>query len=159
MAESGIALKEESRELAPQEGGRDEITPVYAWKTNQAFFLSWKQKKVADVWLKTRNLQSCVKALEKAGIKRTRLSIQKWLEKPHIRQYVAEKFEEQGMAAGWSKEKWLAMMTEHFQGLRRLKGSDLYAMKLIASIKGWNEAEAQASIVNQINFVQANGKS
>ena len=70
--------------------------------------------------------------------------------------YMMEKVEESGVYAGWTKEHWYKVMTDHLSGRVRLKDGDLYGMNLIAKFKGWEQPNQFNNNV-QINFTQANG--
>lgn len=133
------------------------LTQVYTWKTGTSFFLSKKEWLVAETYLKTRSYAECEKALRKEGFDRTWQSCRRWLERDHVKKWMMEKLEESGVYAGWSKEHWFKVMTDHLSGKIRLKNGDLYGMKLIAEYKGWGEVQG-GGVVNNINILQANGK-
>ncbi len=133
------------------------VRPAYVWKTGKTFFLSKKQQVVADTFLETRSYAECSRRLREIGIKRSWLTCQRWLEFDHVKAYIQEQFEEKGVYAGWTKEHWMKVMTDHIQEKKRLAAGDLYAMKLIAGVKGWDMPDGHGSMM-QINITQANGK-
>lgn len=143
--------------LAPQ--GMDKaMRPAYIWKTGKTFFLSKKQQVVADTYLETRNFSECSRRLKEMGVKRSPLTCQRWLELDHVKAYMDEKFEERGVYAGWTKERWVLRMTRHLDGTDRLANGDLYAMKLMQGHMGWDVPQGGMSFNQQINITQANGK-
>ena len=50
------------------------------------------------------------------------------------------------------------MMSKHFTGERKLDGTDLYALRLIAQVKGWGGEVGKFQNNVQINFTQADGR-
>ena len=134
--------------------------PAYVWKTGTTFFLSKKEKIVADTYVRTQSWKECEKALKlECGIKRSAFTCKRWYEgKAHIKEYVNEQFEVLGVFGAWTKERWMKVMHDHLVGGDRLATGDLYGMKLIASVKGWDRDVEGMQIINQINFTQANGR-
>lgn len=149
-------VKPQSSVLAPQ-GMEKGLRPAYVWKTGKTFFLSKKQQIVADTFLETRNYSECSRRLKAEGIIRSSLTCQRWLELDHMKQYMLEKFEEKGIYSGWTKERWLLVMTEHLNGKKRLQNGDLYGMRLIQGHMGWDMPQGMGTNL-QINITQANGR-
>ena len=136
----------------------EDYVPTYSWEKMKSSFITKRQWICAEAYLKTQNYSACIRALEaETGHSVTSETVKKWLEEESVKEYLRQAFEERGMASGWTKERWLKFMTDHFQGVRVLKGTDLYALKLVASVKGYNEDEAM-QVINQINFTQADGR-
>lgn len=52
----------------------------------------------------------------------------------------------------------MAVMTDHLEGRKRLRDGDLYGMKLIASVNGFEQRDA-VNLINQINFTQIDGRA
>lgn len=131
------------------------VTPAYVWKTGRTFYLSKKEKIVADTFLLTRSYVECSRALKKEGFDKNWLTCKRWLEKSHIKDYLMEKFEEGGLMAGWTEGRWLKVLTDHLQGKERLAPGDLFAMKLIAQVRGFG-SEVNGGLTNQIqiNFTE-----
>lgn len=150
-------VRAEGAVLAPIVADRT-VRPAYVWKTGKTFFLSRKQQVVADTFLETRSYAECSRRLREIGIKRSWLTCQRWLEMDHVKQYIAEQLEERGVYAGWTKERWMLIMTKHIQEEKRLAAGDLYAMKLIAGVKGWDAPAGGMQLNQQINITQANGR-
>lgn len=122
-------------------------------------FLSVKEDLIAKEFLKTRNYASCVRKLKvEMGYEISPVTVKRWLERGHIKEWLAEQFDELGVTSGWTKEHWLKVMTDHLQGKERLKNGDLYAMKLIGDHKGWGGETPQIAI-GEINVVQSNGRA
>jgi len=133
------------------------VFPKYIWKTGTTFFLSKTETIIAETFLSTRSYAACIRALGKEGIEKDIQSVKKSLEKEHVLEYLAEQFDERGVTSGWTQEHWLKVMTDHIQGVKRLKNGDLYAMKLIGDHKGFFE-KSEINIFNQpIQITQANG--
>lgn len=132
-----------------------EVRPAYVWKTGRTFFLSKKETIVADTFLKTRSYVECSRALQREGFKKGWLTCRRWLEKSHIKDYLAEKFEESGAMAGMTEGRWTLMMQRHLQGKERLATGDLFAMKLWAQVKGFG-SDVNGGLTNQIqiNFTE-----
>lgn len=133
------------------------VSPVYVWKTGKTFFLSKKEKIVADTFLATRSYAECWRALKKEGFEKSWMTCKRWLERPHMKGYLMERFEEMGVSAGWDEAHWLMVMTRHLQGHERLQSGDLYAMKLIADMKGFGEKGIMNQSNVQINFHERAG--
>ena len=108
-------IKENRVGLLNKEASKRTVAPIYVWRTGRTFYLSKKERCVADTFLETRSYAECSRELLKMGVRKNWLTCRRWLERPHIKEYMAEQFEERGMAAGWSKEHWLVVMTKHLK--------------------------------------------
>lgn len=132
---------------------------IYVWKHGKTMFLSAREHLIAEEFLTSRSYASCVRKLKsEMGYELSPMTVMRWLRKGHIQEWLQEQLEERGVTAGWTKEHWLMVMTKHIQGKERLKNGDLYAMALIGKMKGWETKEAP-TLINEINIVQANGRS
>ena len=146
--------------LPPVESEADIVYPVYIWQLNKPSFLTKKEFIACETFLRTRNYSACVRAVEKEVNYRTTIdTVKGWLEHDESKQYMLEKMEERGVAEGWTRERWMLFVHDHMIGKKKLSGGDLYCLKLIAGVKGFNEADMNVSVVNQINFTQASGKA
>lgn len=134
--------------------GTGALTPAYVWKTGTTFFLSKKEKIVADTFLATRNYAECAKALKAEGFNRNWITCKRWLEKGHVKQYIEEQLEERGLLAGWSEGRWLKVMSDHMTGKQRMKMGDAYVMKLIGDNRGFFQQDKGLNVINQINFTE-----
>ena len=76
------------------------ISPQYIWKSGKTFFLSKKEKLVADTYIETMSFKECEKALKGIGVDRSALTCQRWLGRGHIKEYMLERMEEKGITAG-----------------------------------------------------------
>ena len=130
--------------------------PAYIWKTGRTFYLSKKEWIVAEAYLRSRDYKECSRALDKEGFKKSWWTCERWLNKVHVRDYLKEKFEERSIFSAWTKEHWMKVVNDHLMGIKRLANGDLYAMRLIGQIKGW-EAQPDISLVQSINILQADG--
>lgn len=129
-------------------------TLVYTWKHGRSMYLSAREHLIAEEFLSSRSFASCVRKLKsEMGYELSPMTIKRWLEKPHIKEWMGEQMEERGVYAGWTRERWMLRLTKHMQGVERLKNGDLYAMKLIAEYKGWKEV-ADVNTNVQINFTE-----
>lgn len=126
--------------------------PVYEWKSGSIFYLSKREKIVVDTFLKTGNYAACLRALAAEGMKAEVVTIKQWMEREHVKNYIEDKLKQKAITEGWTRERWVMMMTEHIEGRKRLQNGDLYAMKLMASVCGWETPEALN--VTQINFTE-----
>lgn len=135
-----------------------ELKDVYVWKTGNTMQLSKREWVIADTFLRTRSYAECSRNVEKeCGKKVNWLTCKRWIEgRSWVRDWMKEQIEERGMLEGWSEGRWLKVMTDHLEGRKRLMNGDLYAMKLIAQVKGWSN-EGSAVFNQQINFMQSNG--
>lgn len=133
--------------------------PVYIWDTGRMVLLKKKWKVVADKYLENFSIEDARVEVNKQILADYGKSvIAKWLHIPEVRIYIYEKLKDRGYYNGWTKEKWVGLMTEHVLGKRRMKKEDLYCMKLIADILGWDTGELNTNAV-QINFTQGDGRS
>ena len=132
--------------------------PAYVWKTGTTFFLSKKEKIVADTYVRTRSWKECERALKAEGFIRKALTCKRWYEgKSHVREYVNEQFEVLGVFGAWTKERWMKVMHDHLMGINRLVDGDLYGMRLVAQVKGWDMPEVMN--FNNFQITQANGRA
>jgi len=157
MSDTHIEVNGSGRSISEVKGKEVDrsVTTAYIWRTGKTFYLSKKEWIVADTYLKTRNYRECERMLRKEGFNFTWQSCRRWLMKGHIQEWLMEKVEESGVYAGWTKERWFKVMTDHLQGKEgcRLKDGDLYGMNLIAKYKGW-EQPSQFNTNLQINFTE-----
>jgi hypothetical protein len=133
------------------------IEPVYIWETGKSIYVSKKQRVVAEAWVRTRNLKECERALKAEGWDYSWKTCGRWLRIKEVEEWVMQRMEECGVYAGWTRERWYKVMTDHIQGKKRLRDGDMYAMNLIAKYKGW-ETPVGGGVINNISIVQANGE-
>lgn len=96
------------------------IVPAYIWRTGKTFYLSKKEKLVADTFLETRSYAECARKLKaEMGYGYGGLTCKRWLDKQHIKEYMAEQMEERGVYAGWTRERWMLKMTKHLEANSR----------------------------------------
>lgn len=89
----------------------------YVWKTGKSFFLSKRQSIVVDTYIATRNVSECRRVLlrEMNGKAGSLMTIWRLLRKDFIKVHIAERMEELGIYAGWTKERWFKVMTDHLR--------------------------------------------
>ena len=135
------------------------VYPIYSWKTGTQFVLSKTRKIICDVWLETRNVRECQRAIFE-GVRR-KLSIQtikRIMELPEVKEYIGEQLSDRGWGNSMTPDKWKALMAQHMQGFRKMSGADIYCMKVMAPyIKGLEQSQ-MAQFNQQINITQSNGK-
>ena len=136
-------------------------TPAYVWKTGTMFYLSKKEKIVADTYIRTQSWKECARVLkEEVGVIRKPLTCKRWYEwKKHVKEYIHEGLEKSGVFNGWDKERWVFEMHKYLNGERTFTSGQLYGMKQMADVKGFVNDKVGAQIIQQINFTQANGKA
>jgi|SRR3990167_1106318 len=157
--ESNLAIKVDT--MIPQEAPKFsipapvvmEVKDIYVWKSGRGFQLSKREWVIAETFLKTHNYMECMRVVNKECNSDLSLStIRRWLERPHIKVWLGEQMEERGLAVGWTEGRWLKVMTDHINGVKRLMNGDLYAMNLIAKVKGFGQSGDGFMIAQQINF-------
>lgn len=152
--------------MRPLQAKLDDVTPTraYVWATSMHFVPSKKEWVVAETYLEGMkrgkgSFKDCSDALLRAGWKRSPLTCQRWLEKDHVKAYLSQRLEEDGLLSGWTEGHWLKMMNDHVEGRKRLHNGDLYAMKLIGDFKKFF-AKDEVNVFNQaITVTQANGNA
>ena len=152
---------ENNQNLDKQDGfSKKEIFPVYVRKLGKPMFLSKTRKLLVDTFLATRNYSECQRVLKaQLDTDLTYEAIKRHLNYPEVQEYIMERFEDLSYYNSWTKEKWFTVMTKHINGVERLQNGDLYAMNLIGKFSGWgNEAGGNSKIQN-INFVQIDGRA
>ena len=138
---------------------RSEIKPAYIWQSGTTFFPSKVETIIVEAYLKRQKVSDCVRALkDQLGKDISTSTVRRRMDRPHVQALIAQKLEESGLWEGWSKERWLVVMTKHLQGKERLANGDLYGMRLLAQVKGFDVGD-QAVAIGSINFVQSNGKA
>jgi hypothetical protein len=130
-----------------------ELKPYWSWKEGKAFYPTPKERLVAETFIKTHSYKECERVLKLNGTPKSAQTCKRWLETERMADYIKEAMKERGLLAGWTKGRWLVVMTEHLDGTKRLKEGDLYAMKLMKdalnfSLEGVNS-------ITQINFMQS----
>lgn len=159
MEDTQIAVNEAKMPILATNMVDKSVSPQYIWKSGKTFFLSRKEKVVADCFIMTRSIKECCLKLHKECGKVVGVgAVRRWLERGHMKEYMAEQMEERGMTAGWTKERWVAVMTRHLKGEVRLANGDLYGMSLIAKVKGFEVPDVKDMGNLQINITQSNGR-
>lgn len=133
------------------------IEPVYVWKTGKTIYPSKKERLVAEAYIRSGNLAECERVLRKEGWKVSWKTCGRWLKRKNVEEWVMEKMEESGVYAGWTRERWYKVMTDHLTGKKRLADGDGYFMNLVAKYKGW-DMSGGVNVVNSINITQLDGK-
>jgi hypothetical protein len=133
------------------------IEPVYIWKSGRVIYPSKKERVVAEAYIRSGSLAECERALRREGWVVSWKTCGRWLQRKNVQDWVMEKMEEGGVYAGWTRERWYKVMTDHIEGRKRLKDGDGYFMNLIAKYKGW-ETPVGGGVINNISIVQANGE-
>ena len=126
----------------------------YIWKEGRTIYLSKKVMVVAEEFIRTRNYAQCARRLkEEMGIEVGWKTCMRWLRHGLHADWMKQRMEELGVYNGWTKERWYKVMTDHVTDVKRMKGGDLYAMKLIAEYKNWGNLSIMNNNVS-INFTE-----
>ena len=100
----------------------------------------------------------CVEALLRLGLRRRSSYVcKRWLEREHVKAWVEEELKLHAIGKYWTKERWLLKMTEHLEGRKRLLSGDLYGMKLVAGVMGWEVPETVG--IQSIMITQSDGRA
>lgn len=142
---------------------RLQITPIkYDYQRGTTIFCSARETLVCEVFLKTRNLQECVRqTVAQYGGKLSVRGIQKWLRlKPHMMSYLNKRM---GELADWNMtpEEYFAKLRRYAEGVEKADKSQQFFWKLLGEAKGWLKAAngGAGNTTNlQINMLQANGQ-
>lgn len=138
----------------------------YEYKTGTQFFLSKTEQIVVDAYLKTHNEVEAVRAVNAIyaahgsprhfGIK----AIHKWLQKPHIAQYIAGKYLDEGKVNWFSQKKWESYGVDVMQGVIPATQVQVAIWKEFGKAKGWYAAEGPSIMNNTvIQFTQSSGQA
>ena len=135
-----------------------EVVPIY--KGGAMLMLSRREQLIADEFVKTRSFSSALRALKPLGWTMPSLpTIQKWLDRPHVKHYMAEQMKDLGYANGYTKERYKRELIEITEGDRQADASKMFAYKLLGVAIGIQEGPKASSTANvQINLTQANGR-
>lgn len=141
-----------SKPLAVQE--RVEVKPWYIWKGRDTYYPSRLEMCIAEEFVRSKSFVSCVSAVkERCGKVISVGGVQGILKRDHVGEWCRQRMEELGLLEGWTEGRWLKLMTDHLEGVKRLRGGDLLAMGLIAKHRGWGAGKG-VQIVNSINFTE-----
>ena len=128
--------------------------------------MSKTEQIVVDAYLKTSNLMETTRALNqiRAAHGSTKFydvrAIKRWLQKPHVADYIGQKLEAQGLV-NWNKEEdWEAWGIKVQNGQLAATQVQVTVWKERGKAKGWYKETGPAVQNNmQINFVQSDGKT
>lgn len=154
---------------------RDYIKPSliryanYEYQTGTQFYLSKTQQIVVDAYLKTHNENEAVRTVNAIygahGSPRrfTIKAVHRWLQKPHVARYIADKYIDAGKVNWFTKEKWEAYGVDIMQGgIRGREATQVQVViwKEFGKMKGWYAAESGPSVMNNtiIQFTQSDGR-
>lgn len=138
----------------------------YDYQTGTTFFLSKTEQIVVDAYLKTNNEAEAVRTVNaiytahgsprRFGIK----AIHRWLQKPHIAQYIAKVWESEGKANYFKKEEdWYAYGMDVLMGKLVITQVQTKVWEVVGKSKGWSMPDQAATMNNvQINFTQSSGE-
>ena len=140
--------------------------PMYTYQTGKQWFLSKTEKICVDAYLKTFNLNETMRALNAIrvahGSSKTYdvRAIKRWLQRPHVADYIGKKLEAQGLV-NWNKEEdWEAWGIKVQNGNLPATQVQVTVWKERGKAKGWYKESGPAVQNNmQINFVQSDGKA
>ena len=153
-----LTIKNDGGELVDKQAG-EMANPVYIWKLNGVFNISKTQLIVANEYLKSQKYSECIKAVEKQlNRKISPNGIKGILDDKVVKDYITDKWQEIGYFNGWTKERWVQLMTGHINGTDNLSQSQLYGMKLVADVLGYGELTKINQNNIQINITQKDGE-
>lgn len=138
----------------------------YEYQTGTTFFLSKTEQIVVDAYLKTHNEAEAVRAVQaiyvahgsprRFGIK----AIHRWLQKPHIARYIADKYLDEGKVNWFDQKKWEAYGVDVMNGKFVVTQVQVAIWKEFGKAKGWFMPEGPSIQHNtMINFTQSSGQA
>lgn len=140
----------------------------YDYQTGTTFFLSKTEQIVVDAYLKTHNEAEAVRTVNaiytahgsprRFGLK----AIHKWLQKPHVAKYIADKYLSDGKVNWFDEKKWQEYGIDVMQGGvrgREVTQVQVAIWKEFGKAKGWFMPEGPTVQHNtMINFTQSSGE-
>ena len=138
----------------------------YEYKTGTTFFLSKTEQICVDAYLRTNNEAEAVRTLNaiytahgsprRFGIK----AVHRWLRKPHIARYIADKFISEGKVNWMDQKRWEAWGVDAMQGAMQPTQTQVAVWKEFGKARGWY-AETGPTVMHntQINFTQSTGQA
>lgn len=140
--------------------------PMYDYKTGLNWHLSKTEQIVVDSYLETSNVTEACRTLnaiyQSHGSTRrfTPNAVSRWLRKPHVARYIAEKFIDRGKVNWFDIAKWEAWGVDVLQGKPQITQVQVAIWKEYGKAKGWYKETGPSVMHNtQINFVQSDGKA
>lgn len=141
--------------------------PMYDYKTGTQFFLSKTEQIVVDAYLKTHSVSEACRTLNAIRTAHgstkqfTPGAVNRWLQRPHVAQHIAQGFIDQGKVNWFDIAKWEAWGVDIMQGKIPATQVQVAVWKEFGKAKGWyKETGGNQMIGNmQINFVQSDGRA
>lgn len=140
--------------------------PMYDYQTGKQWFLSKTEQIVVDAYLKVNNDAEACRALNAIRFAHggqklySPGAVSRWLRKPHVAKYIAEKQLASGKVNWFKEPDWLAWGRDIMENKRIAGPTQVSVWKEYGKSQGWYK-ETGPSVQNntQINFVQSDGKA
>lgn len=140
--------------------------PMYDYQTGSQWFLSKTEQIVVDAYLETNNVTESCRALNaiRGAHGSTKFytpnAVARWLKKPHVARYIANKFLDKGKVNWFDSAKWESWGVDVMQGAIAATQVQVVIWKEYGKAKGWyKDTGPQVQHNTQINFVQSDGKA
>lgn len=136
---------------------------ITKYETGEVRYLSYREKALVEVWLKTGgNVGECKRQLSAIGWRGGRVSnkaIEEFMKRKHIIAHVTEKMKEKALAEGYDETKWKAEGIMWKEGLKKEGRMSFFYWKELGKALGfYKEPTSPTMQMNQqINFVQGDG--
>lgn len=139
--------------------------PVYQYETGKQMFLSKKERIVADAYIRTGSVAEARRVindlLAKHGSHKAHCleAIRNWLQKPHVAQFIAGKWLDEGRVNWFDKPKWEAWGVDIMQGKNRVHQTQVAVWERYGKAKGWfvEQGSGGATFNQVIQIRQADG--
>ena len=139
----------------------------YDYKNGTTFFLSKTEQIIVDAYLKTNNESEATRVVNQiyaahGSARRFHLTtIHRWLRKPHIARYIADKLLDDGKVNWFDQKKWEAWGIDAMvSGTSQKTQTQVAIWKEFGKARGWYVAENPTIMNNtQINFTQSTGQA
>ena len=154
------SLRVGDKPTSKDEEGSVQVIPIYIWKVSKAFMMSKAQKVGVDEFIRSRRYDLAIEVIFKEVKRRVSVRVLKcWLELPMVKEYIGQELMKDGYWNGMDVREWNLRMCEHLEGRRSLSGVDLYCMKVLAQVRGFEERGSGGVVFNQsIRVMQSNGR-
>lgn len=139
--------------------GHNRVPIIIDYEKNNVINLSEREKLVADTFIKTRNIAACRRECKKRYWKEPNFTtIKKWLERPHVEQYLTQRWRELGYTNGYTKERWKMELIQYKEGVKKANSATMFCMKLLGLALGIGKEQVNVMQANQvIQFTQGDG--
>lgn len=139
--------------ILANEEGKVEVKPWYIWKASSTYVPSKVERVIADEFIKSTSWTKCVKAVKERCNKVVSIGIvQRCLERDHVKAFVAEGMEKEGVMAAWDEGRWYVVMHNHLRANAEwTQAHEEIAYHEANLVKNKEDLEAQVGLVNARN--------